>query len=99
MSVVVMNRKKGGARRRRGTAEPVTSLSWAISCVRGDCACSNPRDMVDWQLDLEGGGNDVRLQFTSTSHIVQVVSMEHVPMTLGSVSFQSKDVIGAQYSF
>eukprot|EP00962_Isochrysis_galbana_P023539 scaffold7121_cov121-Isochrysis_galbana.AAC.9 len=30
--------------------------------------------------------------------MVQVVSMEEVPMMLGSVSFQSKDVSGAQNS-
>ncbi len=32
------------------------------------------------------------------SHIVHVVSIEHVPMREGSVSFQSKEVKGAQYS-
>ncbi len=35
---------------------------------------------------------------TTRSHIVHVVSMEHVPMMVGSVWFQSNDVSGAQYS-
>ena len=33
---------------------------------------------------------------TSMFHIVQVVSMLDVPITVGSVSFQSKEVKGAQ---
>ncbi len=37
-------------------------------------------------------------QLTLMSQMVQVVSMEHVPMIEGSVSFQSKLVNGAQYS-
>ena len=32
------------------------------------------------------------------SHTVHVVSMEAVPSMRGSVSFQSNDVTGAQYS-
>ncbi len=35
---------------------------------------------------------------TVTSQIVQVVSTELVPIMLGSVSFQSNEVSGAQYS-
>ena len=35
---------------------------------------------------------------TSMSQMVQVVSMLEVPSLLGSVSFQSKDVRGAQNS-
>lgn len=35
---------------------------------------------------------------TFRSQMVTVVSMEHVPIMLGSVSFQSNDVSGAQYS-
>jgi hypothetical protein len=31
-------------------------------------------------------------------HIVQVVSMLEVPISVGSASFQSKEVSGAQYS-
>ena len=36
--------------------------------------------------------------YTSSPHIVQVVSMLDVPTMLGSVSFQSNDVRGAQNS-
>lgn len=35
---------------------------------------------------------------TSTSQIVQVVSMLDVPIIFGSASFQSNEVRGAQYS-
>lgn len=41
---------------------------------------------------------DVLLQQTSMSQMVQVVSMLDVPSLFGSVSFQSKDVRGAQNS-
>ena len=40
----------------------------------------------------------ILLNYTVTSHMVQVVSIEQVPMTEESVSFQSKQVKGAQYS-
>ena len=42
--------------------------------------------------------NCVRAVSVGTSHIVHVVSMEHVPIMLGSTSFQSNDVMGAQSS-
>jgi hypothetical protein len=35
---------------------------------------------------------------TLTSHMVHVVSTEHVPIRVGSTSFQSNEVKGAQYS-
>jgi hypothetical protein len=38
------------------------------------------------------------LIFTSRPHIVQVVSILDVPIKLGSISFQSNDVNGAQKS-
>ena len=38
------------------------------------------------------------MHLASISQMVQVVSMEEVPRRLGSVSFQSKDVSGAQNS-
>ena len=38
------------------------------------------------------------IQLTSRPHIVQVVSMLDVPSKLGSTSFQSNDVSGAQKS-
>ena len=42
--------------------------------------------------------NAFQCTLTFTSHMVQVVSMEQVPTMEGSVSFQSKQVRGAQYS-
>jgi hypothetical protein len=42
--------------------------------------------------------NFQRSIFTSMFHIVHVVSMLEVPKMEGSVSFQSKDVRGAQNS-
>jgi hypothetical protein len=40
----------------------------------------------------------VRAVRTVRSQMVQVVSMLEVPIMVGSVSFQSNDVKGAQYS-
>ena len=40
----------------------------------------------------------VRAFCVEISHIVQVVSIDAVPIKLGSVSFQSNEVSGAQYS-
>lgn len=41
--------------------------------------------------------NSWELENTSIFHIVTVVSMLLVPTRVGSVSFQSKEVSGAQY--
>ena len=42
--------------------------------------------------------HSISLSLTSRSQMVHVVSMLDVPIIVGSVSFQSKEVSGAQYS-
>jgi len=56
--------------------------------------CANARSYTSrsWAMSC------VRAVWLVTSHMVQVVSMDPVPMMFGSASFQSKDVSGAQYS-
>uniref|UniRef100_A0A1B0A2Y4 Uncharacterized protein n=1 Tax=Glossina pallidipes TaxID=7398 RepID=A0A1B0A2Y4_GLOPL len=66
----------------RENAISYTSLSWAISCV------------FTWPATcVRPCGCPV-----SKPHIVQVVSIEEVPTRLGSTSFQSNEVSGAQKS-
>ena len=48
--------------------------------------------------ERERGGGKEKVVVTSSPHIVQVVSMLEAPRRLGSVSFQSKEVRGAQNS-
>jgi len=56
--------------------------------------CANARSYTSRSCAM----SCVRAVWAVTSHIVQVVSMDPVPIMFGSASFQSKDVSGAQYS-
>ena len=53
------------------------------------------REKEKGEREREGGRERL---VTSSPHIVQVVSMLEAPRRLGSVSFQSKEVRGAQNS-
>ena len=70
-----------------------TSLSCAINWVFTFCVCKRAT------LGRPSRWAQVLQQpHTSMSHMVQVVSILAVPSRVGSVSFQSKEVIGEQYS-
>ena len=61
-------------------------------------ALCNSTHAAGKSLTATGGAKAALCRLASMSQMVQVVSMLEVPRRLGSVSFQSKEVRGAQYS-
>uniref|UniRef100_A0A6B0UEZ4 Putative secreted protein n=1 Tax=Ixodes ricinus TaxID=34613 RepID=A0A6B0UEZ4_IXORI len=75
-----------------------TSLSCAMSCVLTWPDTAGPTPELAWEEPCGCGPVRPTTWPVSRPQMVQVVSMLEVPRRLGSTSFQSKEVRGAQKS-